>query len=190
MKLLGGKFEIKMEEPGRLYYREGLHDYVFPIFEQDRQIVIVPVPSTQRFQYFFKAYFHPKRFSKSAKERIAPRLLKYFEQPNRAVKLFENLDRSDPTALYQSLFDERNRASRVLEAAGLAAFRDYCAIELIKETYGLEVCGIKKEDRVQPILVALQRGFPQWHFSKVSRKEEGMGNGWKVAIHMFRKRKK
>ena len=169
-----------MEEPGRLYYREGLCDYVFPIFEQDRAIVIVPVPSSKRFQYFFGCHLKCKKISASARQRIMPLLLRYFEQPNRQVRLFQNLDKSDPTALYQSLRRTQPETSKVLEAAGLAAFRDYSSIgNLVKETYGLEICGIKKEDCVQPILVALQRGFPQWHFTKVGRKEEGQRAGWR-----------
>lgn len=182
-------YAVLMEGPGRLVYREGNDEFVFPVFEEDGNVIICGEPSKRRIHYFFGWYLNRKALSTSGTERILPRLIEYFRRMERVARIF---DRGDPEGksfvFYPELFEARGRASEILEKAGFAWFSHYGSIDLLHEEYGLEVCGIKEEIDVEPIGAAMRAGFPQWHFCWVCHKDCGREPGWKYRIHMFRRR--
>lgn len=183
------KYEVVMDVPGRLTYREGIHENVFPVFEEDGEIVIVGYPSSQRVHFFFGWYLDWRNFSADDGARIFPRLLNHFRASGRRARLFERGDAGDGSfVFYPELFELRGKASDVLDEAGFAWFSHYGSIDLLHQEYGLEVCGIHEESSVEPIATAMKSGFPQWHYFGLCHKDYGREPGWKFSIHMFPRR--
>ena len=183
------KYEVLTEASGRLTYRESNHEYVFPIFEEDGEIVIAGYPSRRRIHFFFGWHWDWSDFPPSASARILPRLLDHFRRSGRRVRLFERGDADGESfVFYPQLFDLRSRASDILDAAGFAWFSHYSSIDLLHQEFGLEVCGIHEESIVEPIATAMRSGFPQWHYFSVCHKDYGREPGWKFSIHMFPRR--
>lgn len=182
------KWNYSVENPGagRLVYREGNHEYTFPVYEEDGVLVVAAVPSSHRIHLFFSSHSGGREFSTAASERILPRITEHLQQGGARVKIFDRAgDGGEKFEFYPELFEHRNRASELLEEAGYTWFSDFSALEPLHEDYGLEVCGIQNERDIRPILEALQRGFPQWHHQKISRQDGGREPGWTAIICMF-----
>lgn len=178
------KYEVLLEAPGRLTYREGNHEYVFPMFEDDGGIVIAGYPSRRRIRFFFGWYWDWHGFPASASARILPRLLKHFRYGSQRARIFDRGDADGQSfVFYPELFELRGRASEILADAGFAWFSHHSSIDLLHEEYGVEVCGIHEESSVEPIAREMQTAFPQWHYFGVCHKDYGREPGF--SIHMF-----
>src|SRR5579872_6389933 len=175
------KWNYSVENPGegRLVYREGNREYTFPIYEEADAWVLVSVPSSQRIHFFFNWYWHPREFPSAARERILPRIEEHLRAAGVNVKVFERGDdEGEDFEFYPELFEHRNRASELLEAAGYTWFSDYSSIDLLHEEYGLEICGVQNEQDVKLIAEALKQGFPHWHHHKICLHDYGRDPGW------------
>jgi hypothetical protein len=182
-------YKVLMDGPGRIIYREANHEYLFPVFEEDGEIIIGGDPSKRRIHFFFGWYWHPTEFSKDERDRILPRLINHFTRAGSPARVFDRGDEDGRGfVFYPELFDARTQASEVLERAGFAWFSEYGSIDLLHEEYGLEVCGIHEEANVKRIADTMQAAFPQWHFAGVCQKDFGPEPGWKFRIHMLRRR--
>ncbi len=182
------KWDYSVENPGagRLLYREGNHEYTFPVYEEDGVLVVAGVPSSHRVHLFFSSHAGGREFSTAAAGRILPRITEHLRLGGARVKIFDRAgDGEEKFEFYPELFEHRNRASELLEEAGYTWFSDFSALEPLHEDYGLEVSGIQNERDIRPILEALQRGFPQWHHQKVCLHDGGREPGWTAIICMF-----
>ena len=178
--------EIKLDVPGRLEFRDGNHEFVFPVYEEDGELVIADYPSRCRIHFFFGWYWHPREFSESARQRIIPRLLKHFGKLGRRARIFERGEANKQSFVFRGeLFEARGKASELLDEAGFAWLSHYSSIDLLHAEYGLEVCGVHEEAHLVPIAKVMQTVFPQWHFYRVCNKDYGREPGWKFSIHMF-----
>src|SRR5579863_6915040 len=160
MNIIGAlrrKFHYSVKAPGggRLIYREGNHEYTFPVYEENGAIVVVGTPSSERVHLFFNWYPSRHDFTNDARKRILPRLEAHLRAESLKVRVFERSVEAEGLELYPELFEQRSHASELLEAAGYTWFSDYSSIEPVHEDYGLEVCGIKNDRDVKPILDAL-----------------------------------
>ncbi|MDB6125960.1 MAG: hypothetical protein JWQ71_4953 [Pedosphaera sp.] len=184
---LSKRWNYSVESPGsgRLVYHEGNREFTFPVYEEDGVIVLVGAPSSQRIHFFFSWYGHPKEFSQADQDRILPRIEEYLHLCGWRVRVFIRDAQTENFEFHPQLFEQRGRASELLEEAGFTWFSDYSSIDLMHEEYGLEISGIEDERHVKPILAAMQRGFPHWHHHKVNLHEHGREPGWTLAIHMF-----
>jgi len=186
------KFEIERPATGIITYREGYKEHQFPIFEQDGETVFVEWPTRQRIYLFFFAGGWtrvPKEFSKADRERITPRVVEHLREQGKLVRVMApNSAEEGGFEFHPELFECRSRASEILAEAGLEWFSDYGSIDLLQEEYGLEVCAIQQDAKVDPIVEVLQKGFPHWHYYGLCRKDCGREPGWKFAIHMFPRR--
>lgn len=186
MSLLRNRYEVLTDTPGHLTYREGNHEYVFPVFEADGEIVIVGFPTRRRIRFFFGWHGDWRDFTASDGARVLPRLLEHFRRSGKQVRLFERGDaEGESFVFYPELFESRNRASDILDEAGFAWFSQYSSIDLLQREYGLEIAGIHEGSKVTPIAATMKAGFPQWHYSRVCHNEFGREPGWKYSIHMF-----
>jgi hypothetical protein len=189
MGLFGkGKFRVTMDGPGRLVYREGNSEFVFPIYETDREIVVVGEPSNRRIHFFFGWYHDWRTISKREKERILPRLVEHFAESRLKARVLEREE--DGFVFHPELFEERARASEALEESGIAWLSDYGSIDLLHEEYGLEVCGIHEKENMTRVAEAMQAAFPHWHFGCGCFKDYGREAGWKFKIYMWRRKSK
>jgi len=178
--------EIRIEASGRLEYREGNHEFVFPIYDEDGDVVIADYPSRRRIHLFFGWYSHPREFSERDRQRIVPRLLDHFARLGRRTRLHERGEAKDQlVAFHGELFNARGKATELLDEAGFAWLSHYSSIDLLHSEYGLEVCGIHEESNVSLVAKVMQVGFPQWHYFRVCNKDYGREPGWKFSIHMF-----
>ncbi len=184
---LAKKWHYSVENPGagRVLYREGNREYTFPIFLENDTLVLVGVPSSQRVHLFFSWYAQPQEFSAAARERILPRIEEHLRAMGEQVRLFERDETGENFIFYSELFESRNRAIELLEAAGCAWFTDYTSIDLLHGEYGLEIGGIQNEADVRLIAETLQHGFPHWHHQNVCVHDHGREPGWTLALCMF-----
>lgn len=178
--------EIEIDGPGRLKYREGNREFVFPVFGDESSIVIGDHPTQQRVRYFFGWYSICCEFSETARRRILPRLLRHFEKLGRRVRVLERGHKDEESrAFHGELFEARGKAIELLNEAGFAWLSHFSAVDLLHAEYGLEVCGIHEKTDVEPIAKAMQAGFPQWHYTELCHKDCGRELGWRFSIHMF-----
>jgi len=175
--------------PGVLSYREGFKEYRFPIFEEDGEIVFVASPSYQRFYlfFFFGGWTHvPTLLPALERERITLRVVQHLRKIGHCVRVMRrSATEQNKYEIHPELFEHRGKASEILQAAGFFCYSDYGSIDPLQKEYGLEVCGILEESKVEPITRALQTGFPQWHFGNHYYKDGGREPGWRFAIYMF-----
>jgi hypothetical protein len=185
---LARKWHYSVGNPGvgRLVYREGNREYTFPLYEENGELVIAAVPSSQRIHFFFNWYGHPQEFSAAARERILPRIQKHLHETGERVRIFERCGQSEGEfEFYPELFEHRARASELLAAAGYDWFSDYSSIDVLHGEYGLEICGIPQERDARIIAEILGEGFPHWHHQNLCLNEQGREPGWTVALGMF-----
>lgn len=189
MRLFGrDKFHVTLEPPGRLVYREGNSEFIFPVYECNHEWILVDAPSFKRIRLFFGWYRVPFKFSATERTRIIPRLLRYLRSERTPARVFDRGDGDCRSfSFYPELFDQRANASDSLSDAGIEWFTSYTSIDLLHEEYGLEVCGIQQDADLEAIAETLREAFPHWHHCRVCFKRGGREPGWKFAIHMFRR---
>ena len=188
MRLFPNKnaFAIKLEAPGRLVYLERNSEFVFPVYESNREWILVETPTFKRIFLFFGWYRVPFKFSGDERARILPRLLQYLRADRQPARVFDRGDTDTRSfCFYPELFDHRANASDTLADAGLEWMTTYGSIDLLHEEYGLEVCGIHQKADVELIGETLREAFPHWHYSSIGFKDYGREPGWKFRIHMF-----
>lgn len=178
-------YSVKSPGAGRLVYREANSEYTFPIYEEDGVLVLVGTPSSQRTHLFFNWYPNRREFPASVRRRVLPRIAAHLRAEGASVRVFER-DREGTAdfAFHPELYEDRSRATELLEEAGYTWFVDYTSIDPVHEDYGLEISGIKEED-VKAIMDALQGEFPHWHHHKYSMHEGGREPGWTIILCMF-----
>jgi hypothetical protein len=183
------KFSIKRPKPGVLIYREGGTEYRFPIYEEDGETVFVACATGKRiYLQFLRGDWAdvPTEFGKTDRERVTANVVEHFGGEGARLRV---MTRAEPEQLgfqfHPELFDYKTKAAKVLDAAGFAWFSDYDSIDLLHEEFGLEVCGIQKDESVQPIVRAMRHAFPHWHYSVAFHKCCGREVGWKFKHHMF-----
>lgn len=178
-------YSVDYPGTGRVLYREGNREYTFPVYEEEGAVVLVSIPSSQRIHFFFKWYWHPQDFSRAAQERILPRIVEHLGANGAEVRVFERGRAGEEFEFYPALFEDRTRASELLEEAGYTWFADYSSIDLLHEDYGLEICGLHTEGDVKRVAEALRRGFPHWHHQNVCLQDRGRDPGWAISLCMF-----
>src|SRR5690348_14931059 len=110
-----GRYEIKTEFPGRLTYREGNREYVFPVNEEDGQVIIVGCPSRRRIHFFFAWYPDFAELSNTGRAKILPRLVQHFEASGKEARILEPETEDENGFVFRSeLFECRSTASEVL----------------------------------------------------------------------------
>ncbi len=186
------KFTIRRPKPGVLIYGEGHTEYRFPLYEDDGESVFVACATGQRLYLHF---LHggwtdvPPEFTKSNCKRITAHVIEHFHAEGlrlRVMALPESPERG--FQFHAELFEDKAKATEILEEAGFIWMSDYSSIDLIHEECGLEVCGIREASNVQPIGLAMRRAFPHWHFHGICSKSFGRDPGWKFSIYMFPRR--
>jgi hypothetical protein len=60
---------------------------------------------------------------------------------------------------------------------------NFTAIDLLHEAFGLEICGIPREEEAVEIQFLLHKLLPMWKHSHLSCKSGDRDPGWKVTIH-------
>src|SRR5688500_3840045 len=173
MRLFGcDKFRVCLDSPGRLLYREGNSEYTFPVYESNRQWILVDAPTLKRIRLFFGWYRVPFKFPENERERILPRLVQYLASDREAVRIFDLADADCRSfSFYPELFDQRSDATDILADAGIEWLASYTSIDLLHEEYGLEVCGIQQQSDLDLIAETLSDAFPHWHHCRVCYKE-------------------
>jgi murein DD-endopeptidase MepM/ murein hydrolase activator NlpD len=69
---------------------------------------------------------------------------------------------ADPSRFASELFEHRNRVIAELREHGFDWMTHYSSVEVLQDTYGIEVCGIRGDDGAIEILGILRRIFPSW----------------------------
>jgi uncharacterized protein YaeQ len=101
-------FEVKIEKPGLLIYKEGNYEYTFPSYEQDGEIVVVDFPTRRRVYLFFGWFTIPRKHPLDEKEKIRSRLLAYFDKAGKRVRFFDRGNKDEqPFAFNPELFEQR-----------------------------------------------------------------------------------
>src|SRR5580700_3275482 len=94
---LAKKWHYSVVNPGtgRLVYREGNREYTFPLYEEDGELVLAGMPSSQRIYFFFNWYGHPQEFSTAAQRRILPRIQEHLREAGARVRVFERAGQAE-----------------------------------------------------------------------------------------------
>jgi hypothetical protein len=182
------KYEIQRPQPGVLTYRQGGTEYRFPIFDENGEVVFVAFPTSKRIFLFFLTGGWtgvPRYFSTEECKQITQRVEDHFRKEGRNVRVVRYPDPDARFSFHSELLENKEKASELLNDAGIVWFSHYSSIDLLHEEFGLEVCGITDESTLEPIADALRSGFPHWHCSRFCCKDAGRESGWKFIIHMF-----
>ena len=179
-------FSVQCPGAGRIVYREGNHEYTFPIYQDGDSIVLVAAPSSQRIYYFFNWYAQPTDLAADAEARILPRIVKKLRQEGARVRILQRA-RPDSAefAFHSELFESRELALAALSEAGYDWLRDFQSIDPIHDEYGLELGGIPRKRDLRAMAQVLQGTFPHWHHVHVCFYESGREPGWSLAICLF-----
>jgi hypothetical protein len=182
------KWNYSVECPGngRLLYREGNREYIFPAYEEDGVFVLAAVPSSQHVRFFLNWYKVQSAFLPEDRDRILPRIQEHLNDYGVPVRIFTQADQETLSfEFYPELFECRSKASALLEESGYCWFGDYSSIDILHEEYGLEISGIADEESIDPILHALQQVFPQWHHCRIYFHDYGREPGWALSLSLF-----
>ncbi|MEW6302946.1 MAG: hypothetical protein AB1705_05715 [Verrucomicrobiota bacterium] len=174
-------YSVEQPEAGRVVYREGNHEYVFPVYEEDGSLVLVDVPSEQRIRFFFGWHWHPHQLPPASRARILARIAAHYAKLGASLRVFDRAG-EQTFVFYPELFTHRARAMERLAEAGLDWFAAYDAVDLLHEEYGLEITGIPERAMAERILRMLARTFPQWHHHELGLDRD---SGWEIALYMF-----
>ncbi len=93
-------------------------------------------------------------------------------------------------AFHPELFEHRTLALEGLAQHDYIWLEHFTSVDLLHDVFGLEVCGIPKEEDAEVIMAILQEIFPEWPYSDVYYHRYDRDRGWKVVIFKNRKRKK
>lgn len=80
------------------------------------------------------------------------------------------------------LFECRSQLMSAFESADLLMFRDYAAIDLDHDNYGLDVTGIKNENDSVKMLLILYDVFPSWRYGDRVYDDSPVEPGWRILI--------
>src|SRR3954454_15126925 len=86
------KFHVTLDFPGRLIYREGNCEFTFPVYESNREWILVDAPTLKRIRLFFGWYRVPFRFNAAERSRIVPRLLHYLRSDRTPARVFDRFE--------------------------------------------------------------------------------------------------
>jgi hypothetical protein len=151
-------------------------------------VIIVGYPTRRRIylHFFFGWHVIPNKLPSGESHRIRSRLIEHFHRLGKTATMFKMADKTAQAFTFSPmLFEEKARASTILEEAGFIWMNNYSSLEILHDKYGLEVCGIRDELDVKPIADAMQKGFPQWHYHHISAKNYGLEPGWAFSIFML-----
>lgn len=81
------------------------------------------------------------------------------------------------------LFDLRAMVMEALSENGFIWLSDFGSVDLAHDIYGLEVTGIREEERADGIHDLLLEVLPNWHFHRQYYEDQNLGEiGWKIVI--------
>jgi hypothetical protein len=80
------------------------------------------------------------------------------------------------------LFEVRNAVIAELRERGFEWLTHYSAVDVMHDVYGIEVCGIHKEDDASNILAVLRQMFPSWSTCRTYHTDHGRDQGYWVTI--------
>ena len=89
----------------------------------------------------------------------------------------------DDFRFFPELFESRQEALEILDDAGFYWLADFTSVEVLHETYGIEVTGIPEEALAREALSALRRRFASWEHVSLVHQDGGREPGWKVRLH-------
>jgi hypothetical protein len=89
---------------------------------------------------------------------------------------------SDPSGFFSELSGHRNEVVTELHDQGYDHLIHYASVELLHDTYGIEVCGIPKEEDAEEILAILRQMFPSWTEGYTHCKDFGCDQGFVARI--------
>jgi hypothetical protein len=89
----------------------------------------------------------------------------------------------DDFRFFPELFESRQEALEILDGAGFYWLADFASVEVLHETYGIEVTGIPDEALAREALSALRRSFSDWEHVSLVHQDCGREPGWKVRLH-------
>ena len=82
-----------------------------------------------------------------------------------------------------ALFEHRDAALQALSRGGYQWFVDFESIDVVHETYGIEICGIASEAKARQMLAIISRLFPAWRFAFLDNDEfEESDQNWMVCL--------
>jgi hypothetical protein len=83
---------------------------------------------------------------------------------------------------HPDLFECRTQLMEKLASHGYQWMSHYSAVDLRHAEYGLEVCGIPKQEDALAIRKILRQMFPQWRNTEMHYRDEARERGWKIII--------
>jgi hypothetical protein len=88
----------------------------------------------------------------------------------------------DASRFSSELAGHRNNVIAELHDQGFEWLTHYSSVDLLQDTYGIEVCGIREEDDALDILEVLRRMFPSWTTGHVYCRDFGCDQGFVATI--------
>ena len=85
-------------------------------------------------------------------------------------------------SFHPDLFEQRSQAIEALAARDYIWMEHFSSVDLLHDTFGLEVCGIPDEADAHRILSILGREFPEWQHKDMRFHSYERDYGWKVII--------
>lgn len=89
----------------------------------------------------------------------------------------------DDFRFFPELFEHRQDALSTLDDAGFYWLSDFSSVEVLHETFGIEVTGIPDEGSAREALSVLRSRFAQWRHVSLVHQDGGREPGWKVRLH-------
>lgn len=81
------------------------------------------------------------------------------------------------------LFETRTEVIAMLADNGIEWLSDYSSVDPLHDVYGIEVCGVMREEVASRIRKLLRRMFPGWRHGHSFFKDYGREPGYKISIH-------
>ncbi len=88
----------------------------------------------------------------------------------------------DESCFSSELYGHRDNVIAELHDEGFDCASNYASVDLLYDTYGIEVCGIRDEDDAIDILRILRRMFPSWTDGRVYCKDVGCDQGFVATV--------
>ena len=77
----------------------------------------------------------------------------------------------EPFEFHAELFEVRNEVLELLADCGFAWLSDFGFIDLMHDIYGIEVCGILRQEDAQAIEAVLLKTYSSWRHSRMYCKD-------------------
>jgi murein DD-endopeptidase MepM/ murein hydrolase activator NlpD len=84
----------------------------------------------------------------------------------------------DPSRIFSELSECRNRVVAELRERGFDCLIHYASVEILQDTYGIEVRGIREEENALSIVEVLVRLFPEWRSWWTRYNDDGCDPGF------------